>query len=216
MGKIYITRHGETEWNTVRRMQGQNNSPLTELGEKQALWLAKKLESVSIAVVYSSSLIRALKTAYILRGQRDIQVIPTNDLREIYLGCWQGRLTEEVEKEYPQQHRCFWKDPEGYVPIDGETFTEVTERVSHFFEDVLKNHSEENILIVAHAIVIKALLNYINNKGDLKTFWEGPSLKPTCLTILNVQDGKVSFELVADTQHYEEINEVGGWFLNED
>lgn len=216
MGKIYITRHGETQWNTVRRMQGQNNSPLTELGEKQALWLAKKLESNSIDVIYSSSLNRALKTAYIIKGNREIPINPTNDLREIYLGCWQGRLTEEVETEYPHQHHCFWKDPENYVPVDGETFTEVTDRVSSFFEEVLRNHPREDVLIVAHAVVLKALLNHINNKGSLKTFWDGPHLKPTCLTILNYEAGKITFELLADIGHYEEVNAVGGWFVDED
>ncbi len=216
MGKIYITRHGETHWNTERRMQGQNNSPLTVLGEKQAGWLSKKLKDASIDVIYSSSLMRALSTAYILRDHREIQVIPNNDLREIYLGCWQGRLTEDVEREYPEQHRCFWKAAQDYVPVDGESFLELTERVKKCFDEILSSHPDENVLIVAHAVVLKALLNAINNGGKLETFWDGPHLKPTCLTILNYEAGQLNFEVLADISHYEEINNAGGWFMDEE
>lgn len=216
MGKIYITRHGETQWNTVRKMQGHNNSPLTDLGVKQALWLANRLKEAVIDVAYSSSLTRALNTAEMIIGNREIEIIATEALKEIYLGSWEGRHIEEVEKEFPEQHRCFWKEPESYVPVDGETFGQLTERVSRFFADVLKKHPNDNVLIVAHAATLKALFNQISNKGNLNTFWEGPHIQPTCLTIMNFEEGQLTIELMADTQHYEETNTTGGWFQDED
>lgn len=213
MGKIYITRHGETEWNTVKRMQGHDNSPLTELGKKQAKWLNNRLKESKIDIIYSSSLIRALDTAYILRGERNIQVIPTDSLKEIYLGSWQGCLASEVEKNYPEQHRCFWYEPESYVPIDGENFEDLLIRVSAFFREITKVHANENVLIVAHAIVLKALLNYVN-KGSVKTLWNGPHFKPTSLTILDYNNNQFTIDLLADITHYEETN-PNGWFTDE-
>lgn len=213
MGKIYITRHGETEWNTVKRMQGQDNSPLTELGRKQAEWLYNRLKETRIDIIYSSSLVRALDTAYILKGERDIKVIPTDALKEIYLGSWQGCLADEVEKNYPEQHRYFWYEPELYVPIDGETFEDLISRVSFWFQDILEKHANEDILIVSHAIVLKALINYVNN-GDIKTLWNGPHFKPTSLTILEHNYNQFKIELLADITHYEEVN-PNGWFMDE-
>lgn len=213
MGKIYITRHGETKWNIVRRMQGQSDSPLTELGEKQAVWLSKKLINQPIKVIYSSSLSRAISTSFIIKGKRNIEVIACNELREIYLGSWQGRLIQEVEKEFPEKHYCFWNDPGRYVPVDGESFKELVERAGQFFEEILLKHPNDDILIVSHAIVIKALFNYIDHGGNLRYFWEGPSIKPTCLTVLNYENNQLKYELLADTNHYEEENKAGGWFI---
>lgn len=212
MGKIYITRHGETQWNTVKRMQGHDNSPLTELGIKQAKWLYERIKDKNIDVVYSSALKRALDTSNIIKGQRKIEVIPVDALKEIYLGSWQGCLASEVEKSYPEHHKAFWYEPEKYVPIDGESFDSLMNRVSDFFEQILDKHKNEDVLIVAHAIVLKALINYIN-KGNISSLWDGPHFKPTSLTILDYTDEELKIELLADTAHYKEVN-PNGWFMD--
>ncbi|MEE1541372.1 MAG: histidine phosphatase family protein, partial [Paludibacteraceae bacterium] len=98
MTKIYLCRHGETEWNVVKRMQGQNNSNLTELGVSQAKALGKRLEDIDIDIIYSSSCQRALDTAMHARGNRDLQIIAEDDLREINLGNWEGLLFSEAEE----------------------------------------------------------------------------------------------------------------------
>lgn len=215
MGKIFFTRHGETEWNIVRRMQGQDNSPLTQLGKKQASWLAKRLENTNIDIIYSSNLNRALHTAEIIRDKKEIDIIPCNELREIYLGSWQGCLATDIENEFPEKHRCFWYEPESYKPIDGETFEELSIRVGGFIDDIIKKHPDDDILIVAHAIVLKALFNHINNKGNIKTLWDGPNLKPTCLSLAHNNKGNMTIEYIGDTSHYLEVNSTGGWFLDE-
>ena len=74
MGRILITRHGETEWNKIRRMQGHQNSPLSELGVKQAEWLKRRLCNESIDAIYSSPLGRAYDTAMILEGKKGISL----------------------------------------------------------------------------------------------------------------------------------------------
>ncbi len=215
MGKIYITRHGETKWNIVRRIQGQLNSPLTILGIKQAKWLAERLINSKIDIIYSSSLPRAMETANIIKGNRQIKVIPRDDLREINLGDWQGQLITDVEKNNPKQHTNFWKKPEHYIPDSGEGFEDLSKRVGSFFDEILDKHPNDNVLIVAHAIIIKALLNYINHGGEIKRFWEGPNVKPTSLTKFRFENGKLKNDLLADTSHYKETNTVG-WFMDED
>ncbi|EQB85893.1 hypothetical protein M918_16965 [Clostridium sp. BL8] len=75
MTRLYITRHGETLWNTEGRMQGWNDSPLTDLGIKQAEWLRDRIQDEKIDAIYSSPSNRAFKTAEIVRGGREIEII---------------------------------------------------------------------------------------------------------------------------------------------
>ena len=118
MTRLYLTRHGQTEWNVERRMQGQQDSPLTELGKEQAKWLGERLHDVGLDVIFSSSSGRAIRTAEIIRGTRKISIIPSDNLREIALGQWAGMLHTEVERIYPGEHRNFWHFPHQYQKVD--------------------------------------------------------------------------------------------------
>ena len=127
--RIYLTRHGQTEWNLQKRMQGHKNSDLTALGKEQAKALGLRMKDVELNAIYTSSLPRAMQTAELIRGKNGIPVIPDDNLREIYLGCWEGMLFDEVEKKYPAQFDNFWNHPEKYVPVDGESFNDLRIRV---------------------------------------------------------------------------------------
>ena len=161
---LYLTRHGETQWNTVRRMQGQKNSPLTELGIKQARWLAEALKETRIDVIYCSPLGRAYETAVILSESVGAPIICCNDLKELYFGSWEGQLKEDIEKKYKETDYFFWNEPEKYIPTDGETLSELKERGIRFLEEVLMKSTYENILVVAHAIVLKSFLALTQEK----------------------------------------------------
>ena len=76
MTRIFLSRHGQTEWNVQRRMQGHNNSDLTELGKKQALALAEIIKNIEIDIVYSSSSLRAVDTAKLIVGDRKVTIVP--------------------------------------------------------------------------------------------------------------------------------------------
>lgn len=214
MGKIYITRHGETEWNIVRKMQGHHDSPLTELGTKQANWLKERLKDINIDYIYSSPLNRAFSTANIIKGDRDVDVVTIDELKEIHLGSWEGNLINDIKDRFPDKHYHFWNEPHIYEPVDGETFEELTNRVGCFFDVVKDKHKNDDILIVAHAIVLKTLLNYVE-MNDISKIWEGPNLKPTCLSILNNNNGQIEVEIIGDISHYKEVNTVGGWFIDD-
>jgi len=84
MGIIYITRHGETEWNVAGRIQGHTDVSLSERGREQARMLARRLASVPIDAVYSSDLLRAAETARVAVGEREVPVTFTEELREFY------------------------------------------------------------------------------------------------------------------------------------
>lgn len=201
MTRLYITRHGQTEWNLEGRYQGWMDSRLTSLGESQAQWLGEKLKDERIDVIISSSSGRTIATSENIRGKREIQIIPNDNLREIYLGQWEGMLYTDVEKQWPEEYKNFWNSPHLYKPIEGETFSQVIDRVGHEIEKIITQYEGQNILIVTHAVALKGIIAYIEKK-DIKDFWNGAYMYPTCLNILETDKDSRKFILMGDTSHY--------------
>lgn len=214
MLEIYLTRHGETEWNQVRKMQGQLDSPLTTLGLEQAQWLKKRLIGKEFTYIYSSPTGRAFRTAEIINKTLKTQLVTDPRLQEIYLGDWQGQLIEDVEKRFPSEHDSFWHHPHEFKIDGAENFTDVRSRGGEFYEDLIKNHGSGKILVVAHAIILKGILNYVQGK-DVSEFWSGKHILPTSLTKINVLDNRISLIYVGDTSHHERKMDKG-WFVDED
>ena len=88
---IFLSRHGQTKWNLSNRFQGNKDSPLTEIGIKQANDLKASLNGKNIHAAYTSPLKRALDTAKIITRGTPIKVIERDGLREINLGPWEGK-----------------------------------------------------------------------------------------------------------------------------
>ena len=188
MTRIYLTRHGETEWNVEKRMQGQKNSPLTALGVEQAKALGAHLPGVELSAIYSSSSPRALQTAELIRGKRTLDIIPEDDLREINLGSWEGMFYYEIENLYPEQSCNFWKHPEKYIPLDGETYEALRKRVSNKIEEIAKKHQGKTILIVAHGMALKTLYTYFRYQS-IRDITYSPHTKSACLCMVEKENG---------------------------
>ena len=199
--KIYITRHGETEWNREKRMQGRKDSPLTVKGIEDARRLKQRLEHIEFDGIYTSPLGRAMETAEIIRGHRKLEIERISDFMEMDFGDWEGRTVEEIEKSYGEKYRTFWHRPEMYETIGGESFQEMLKRVQGGLNLIIKNaEKEDNILLVAHAVVIKSIYALVKNI-PLKEFWNPPFMHGTNLTILEVKKDKKEFLLEGDISH---------------
>src|SRR3989339_1397072 len=100
---LYLVRHGETEWNVQKIIQGHKDIPLNQKGEKQARRLAKKLVKIKFGVVFSSDLLRAKRTAEIVVLEKKIAVKTTKTLRERHFGRFEGKSWKERfnKKPYP-------------------------------------------------------------------------------------------------------------------
>lgn len=201
MAKIYVTRHGETEWNTQRRMQGHLDSPLTETGITQAKWLGNALENVYISKIYASPSGRASDTARLIKGQRPLAIQPLENLKEIYLGSWESKTQVEIEAYTAENYNAFWHRPEQYVPEDRESFESVIQRASSVLEWIAENETED-VLLVTHAVLLKSMYAYIHQK-QISEFWTGPFMNATCLNCFEKVDGKWQVLLEADTSHYQ-------------
>ena len=203
MTRLYITRHGETIWNTQKRMQGHLDSELTDTGRRQAQQLSRVLEEIELDAIYSSSSGRTLQTAQIIAGKRNIPVIPMDSLREMGLGEWEGQVFTEVQKNYPEQYKNFWEAPHLYKPVGGEEFTDVRNRIFDTLQSVISCHEGGNIMLVTHAISLKTIMMIVENK-ELKELWGGGFVHPASLSVIEYDDGQWNVIKRGDISHYEE------------
>jgi probable phosphoglycerate mutase len=105
--KIYLTRHGKTIWNNEKRIQGWKDSQLIREGISNAKNLKKRFENIDFDYILSSPLKRAYDTAKILKGERTLEILKKDFLKEINMGDWEGKMFSEIEKEYPEEHNNF-------------------------------------------------------------------------------------------------------------
>ncbi|WP_265444178.1 histidine phosphatase family protein [Acetivibrio straminisolvens] len=198
--KIYITRHGETQWNNEGLMQGWKNSNLTDKGIENAKRLGERLKDIKFDVIYSSPLGRAIDTAKYINEKINAKVVLVESLKEMGFGIWEGMELNKIKELYFEQYTNFWERPHLYKPQeDGESFQELLVRVRNAWDEIIKAGGD-NILIVTHAVVLKAIYMIIK-KLPIKDFWNPPFMKDTCLTIVEATDNKVEIILEADTSH---------------
>ena len=171
MKKLYITRHGETNWNLQGKTQGIKNSVLTKRGLLQAKTLAMKLKNENIQGIYSSDLSRAKSTAAIIGG---LLGIPYNDsicLREVNFGKWEGLTNDEIIKKYPIQFQNWRNKPHMFWPPEGENLKKAQERIVLFIKNLIDVSQKDNLLIVSHSTIIKLFLLYIMDM-NLSNFYK--------------------------------------------
>lgn len=174
--KIYLCRHGETDWNKANRIQGNVNIPLNEEGIRLAQLTKQGFdkENLHFDKVYSSTLDRAIQTATILCGHENI--IKDARISEIDFGDYEGlpvpMTKPEDDSDLYNLYSCF-NDPTAYVPKgNGESYAQVLNRAESFLntEFFQKNSTDECVLIAAHGGIIRALFGIIE-KGELHHFW---------------------------------------------
>ncbi len=187
MIKLYITRHGETQWNVEGRMQGWKNSDLTAKGIKNAETLGKSLNSIDFKVIYSSSSQRAVNTAELIRGDRKIDIITDENLREINLGEWEGKAKNEFTEADKDGLDAFWNRPHHYKASSGEDFFQVRARIEAILKRIINENKNCNVLIVTHAVIVKTIMAIF--KGiPIEKLWEQPFIYGTSLSIVEIDN----------------------------
>ena len=174
--KLYIVRHGQTEWNVLEKFQGQLNSPLTENGKIKIKETAQELENVNFSAVYTSELGRTIGTAEIILENNNfekkknitekLKLKKLSELNEIFFGKWQGMNFEEIFLKYPEEAHNYFYDVKNYCAknVDGEELEDGLKRFLEGFKKIVNENSSGNILIVTHGTVLELFFNYIENK----------------------------------------------------
>lgn len=154
MTTLILIRHGETLWNTERRMQGQLDSPLTERGVWQACRLGERLAAMEFSTLYSSDLPRARLTAQRIADLSGHDIVADARLRERHFGLFEGLTRAEMEARDPQVYARFMsRDPQYAVP-GGESPAGFFARCRAALEDLAARHRGETIAVVTHGLVL--------------------------------------------------------------
>ena len=199
--KLYIVRHGETEWNVIKRFQGQLNTPLTEKGIKKLKETGKKLENVLFDEVYTSELGRTVASAEIILNENNgyknnkLELQKLAELNEVYFGVWQGLTYEEVFLKYPEEGNNYFYNVKNYNAenVEAEKLEDALERFLKGINKILDSHESGNILVVTHGTVFEMFMNYVANNSifdiDERTLMGNGDYK-----IFSYKDGKFQEE----------------------
>lgn len=205
MLNIYLTRHGETQWNKENRLQGSKDSQLTDKGIKNAIMLGERLNNIDFNAIYSSASERAFQTAKYIKLDKEVPIYTVEDLKEIHFGDWEGRTKEEIEAigNYNNEFHNFWNNPHTYnhKPHKGEGLTAFKQRVEGAVRRVISDNKDGNILIVIHAVVIRAIMSFTMNISTDR-MWDPPFIHGTSLTIFNWDGEQFNFKMIGDTSHF--------------
>lgn len=193
--KILLARHGETPWNAEGRYQGQEDIPLSSIGEAQAAALGERLHDVKIDRAVASPLSRARRTAELALGASRATMLTTDPgLMEIAHGTWEGLLASEIRERDPQRLQAWRDTPDSVLMPEGESLQHVFDRAW----PALVRASEglqpaDTLLVVAHDAVNRVLLCHVLGIpfSKLWTFRQAP-------TTLNLLEG-------ADTDHLDVV-----------
>ncbi len=150
MTTILFARHGETDWNRERRVQGHSDTPLNETGREQARALALELAGEELDAVYSSDLLRAHETARIVADRLGLDVTVVKDLRERHFGTWEGLTDDEIFERYPHARTESWGD--------AETQEEMAKRVLEALHRIADTHPDGRVLVVSHGGPLRRVL----------------------------------------------------------
>ena len=200
--KLYIVRHGETEWNVIKRFQGQLNTPLTEKGIKKLKETGKKLKNILFDQVYTSELGRTVASAEIILNENNgyknnkLELQKLAELNEVYFGVWQGLTYEEVFLKYPEEGNNYFYNVKNYKAenVEAEKLEDALERFLKGINKILDSHESGNILVVTHGTVFEMFMNYVANDSifdiDERTLMGNGDYK-----VFSYKDGKFQEEM---------------------
>lgn len=200
---LYLVRHGETEWNRLKKFQGQLNSDLTDIGIEQAKALGKYLEkeNIDFDFVYSSPQERAYDTAKLIK--EDFQIITDSRLMEMAFGKWEGMDVELIKEESAENFHNFFNSSDKYDhrPHEAESFESLEARIRLFLDEIKEKYKGKNVLVVSHGVTLKVFVKIIKNQ-NLKEFSESGGIFNTSLSLISY-DKKWDIKYLSKLDHLE-------------
>ena len=158
--RIYLVRHGETEWNRVRRFQGRSDLPLNQEGKKQVRALALALQNIPLLAIYTSPLLRALETARSIKVfHPSTPLFEEESLMEMDLGEFDGMNVQDWAEQYPDFRKAWNENPASVKMPGGESLKDVQDRAKETLKRITRIYpSDSTICIISHNFVNLTLL----------------------------------------------------------
>jgi broad specificity phosphatase PhoE len=160
--KIYLIRHGQTDWNIAGKIQGSHDIPLNETGRGQALKLAEAMDVRPVSKIFSSPLDRAANTAALIGKRHNMGICLMKQLVEVEFGKWEGLTWAEIEKEYPEEFKRWTINPETAAPPGGERLESIRSRCIEAWNEIRKiTAGNEDVAIVSHGATLGHLFSFM-------------------------------------------------------
>lgn len=156
--RLFLLRHGETDWARERRFAGWREVPLSERGRRQCEAAAQALAGTFPAAVYASPLERARTSAEAIAKPHRLEVRVEPAFREMGFGQWEGLTREEVAARFPAEHEGWRTAPDRFTAPGGEALAAVAERVRLGLDELKAVHGGETVILVTHAIVTRLIV----------------------------------------------------------
>jgi len=201
MTSILLIRHGQTKSNITGFYMGRSNEDLTEAGYTQARRLSSRLASLPIVSVYTSPLQRTYATASILAEPHRLEPEVLDGLTEIHLGDWQGLHMDEIARRWPEAWLQWRTNPSEITVPNGESFTEVTERVLQVFQTIIEANRDKQSAIVAHEAIVKVLVAHA--LGAPNSIYRGFEVSNASLSMVRINNNRLQLIKLNDTSHLE-------------
>ncbi len=169
--KLVFVRHGQSVYNVERRFYGWEDCDLTDLGREQAEIVAAKIKNyIEPDIIISSDLKRAYNTAKPIADVYGMDVVKYKDLRELYVGDWEGKKIEDLKSSEPENFERFIIEQKKFHFPNGESYYELYQRARKQLDEVLEEHS--SVIMVAHYGVIDTLLSglFFKDPTSLNSF----------------------------------------------
>jgi len=193
--KLFLIRHGSTDWNVRERYCGFVDIALNNKGIAQAKRLQRRLKNETVHKVYSSDRKRAIQTAGIVFNGYDIEKIP--DLREMHFGIFEGLTYKQIIQRFPCTYEKWIKNPFKTVIPRGESLTILKKRVVRAFKKIIARRPNQVVAVVCHGGTISTFINHILKTKD---FWKHIP-QSASLTIMEIQSNKFKTALFNDVSH---------------
>lgn len=163
--RLCLVRHGETEWNTQRRIQGQTDIALNAMGMRQAEAAGRWLKQARIQALYSSDLQRAWTTAGCIGAALGLVPQPVPELRERRYGIFEGLTYAEAKVKHPAGYAAFERRDPDYDFDTGESLRAMFERVSGKLKALAAAHVGENVVVVLHGGVLDIANRFVRGNS---------------------------------------------------
>ncbi len=199
--RICLVRHGETEWNAERRIQGQIDIGLNETGHRQAVAAGRWLKRADIVALYSSDLKRAWATAKAIGAEIGLTPTPLPEMRERRYGVFEGLTYDEAKARYPEGYGAFEGRNADYAFENGESLKAMFDRVSGKLKEVAARHVGQNVVVVLHGGVLDVINRFVrNNPLEMPRDFLIPNAG---INWISVADGVWHLDTWGETDHLE-------------
>jgi phosphoserine phosphatase len=196
--RIYLVRHGETEWNREGVFRGRKDFPLNETGRAQARKTGDYFAGKDISRIYSSPLTRALETAAPIGAAAGCPVTSMEEFTDMAFGVWEGLTIDEARTLLPLEYETWQTAPQRFRIEGGESLAGVRRRVARGLSAVLSTAGGDAV-IVTHRVVCKVLTLCLLGVPNSR-FWT-IRCDPCSITLAETSGTEYVFHVINDTCH---------------